>query len=357
MDATVASFPRNNRKIGCFGATFETPCLLQVDMMLPIAIAQRFFQRSPQVIPTSLATARLLINQNFGFWLWTTPLEQVLHRVLRQLHQEGGSTMKRRSFFALILGILLSTGIGACTQNPDRVASQQPARSSLLIAAASSLKDALQDIEPLYRQAHPGVTLHFNFASSGALQQQIEQGAPADVFFSAAEKQMNALQQKKLILEDTRRVVLSNQLALVTPVQESSVKNLQDLKTAAVKRIAVGEPRSVPVGQYAAETFQQENLTSALRPKLVLASNVRQVLQFVESGNAQAGIVYLTDAKPAKQVKITQTIPNTLHAPIVYPVAVVKHSKNPDAAQKFTQFLSSPAANQIFVEKYGFQNP
>jgi molybdate transport system substrate-binding protein len=227
----------------------------------------------------------------------------------------------------------------------------------LLIAAAASLKDALQDIEPLYRQAHPGVTLRFSFASSGALQQQIEQGAPADVFFSAAAKQMNALQQKKLILADTRRVVLRNQLALVTPVQESRIKTLQDLKKTAVQRIAVGEPRSVPVGQYAAETFQQDNLTSALQPKLVLANNVRQVLQFVESGNAQAGIVYVTDAKPTKQIKIAQTIPNTLHTPIVYPIAVVKNSKNPEAAQKFTQFLSSPAANQIFVEKYGFQNP
>jgi molybdate transport system substrate-binding protein len=265
--------------------------------------------------------------------------------------------MKRRQVGGFILGLLLVLGLGACAQNTDRVVSQEVTKTQLIISAASSLKDALQDLEPLYQKAHPNVTLRFNFASSGALQQQIEQGAPADVFISAATKQINALQKKDLILPETKRDLLTNQLVLITPAQSSTVKTVQDLKSSEVQRIAIGDPKSVPVGQYATETFQKQNLADPLHSKLVLANTVRQVLQFVESGNAQAGIVYRTDAKTTKQVRIAQTIPENLHAPIVYPVAVVKNSKNQDAAKKFTQFLSSPAASKIFVEKYGFRKP
>jgi molybdate transport system substrate-binding protein len=265
--------------------------------------------------------------------------------------------INRRQVCAFLMGLFLVSGLGACTQNTDRIASQEATKTQLIISAASSLKDALQDLEPLYKKANSNVTLRFNFASSGALQQQIEQGAPADVFISAATKQINALQKKNLILTETKRDLLSNQLVLITPVQTSTIKTLQDLQSSDVQRIAIGDPKSVPVGQYATETFRKQNLADPLQSKLVLANNVRQVLQFVESGNAQAGIVYLTDAKTAKQVRIAQTIPENLHAPIVYPVAIVKNSKNPEAAKKFTQFLSSPDASKIFVNKYGFRTP
>lgn len=265
--------------------------------------------------------------------------------------------MKRRQAGAFIIGFLFVWGLGACAQDTDRVVSQEATKTQLIISAASSLKDALQDLEPLYTKVHPNVTLRFNFASSGTLQQQIEQGAPADVFISAAEKQINTLQKKNLILPETKRDLLTNQLVLITPVQSSTVDTVQELKSSDVQRIAIGDPKSVPVGQYATETFQKQNLADPLQSKLVLANNVRQVLQFVESGNAQAGIVYLTDAKTTKQVRIAQTIPENLHAPIVYPVAVVKNSKNPEAAKKFTQFLSSPEASKIFVNKYGFRTP
>lgn len=265
--------------------------------------------------------------------------------------------MKRRQVCEFLIGLFLVLGLGACTQGGDRVTSQEAPKTQLIISSAASLKDALQDLEPLYQKKHPAVTLRFNFASSGALQQQIEQGASADVFISAAAKQMNALQKRNLILPETKRDLLTNQLVLITPAQSSTIKTVQDLKNPAVRRIAIGDPKSVPVGQYATEVLQKKKLADSLQPKLVLANNVRQVLQFVESGNAQAGLVYYTDAKTAKQVKIAQTIPENLHAPIVYPVAVVKNSKNPEAAKKFTQFLSSPEASQILVDKYGFRKP
>jgi molybdate transport system substrate-binding protein len=263
--------------------------------------------------------------------------------------------MKRRRVGAFIIGFLFVLGLGACAQNTDRVVSQEATETQLIISAASSLKDALQELKPLYQKTHPNVTLRFNFASSGALQQQLEQGAPADVFISAATKQINALQKKNLILPETKRDLLTNQLVLITPVQTSTIKTLQDLQSSDVQRIAIGDPKSVPVGQYATETLQKQNLAEPLQSKLVLANNVRQVLQFVESGNVQAGIVYLTDAKTTKKVRIAQIIPENLHAPIAYPVAVVKNSKNPEAAKKFTQFLSSPEASKIFVNKYGFR--
>jgi molybdate transport system substrate-binding protein len=264
--------------------------------------------------------------------------------------------MKRRQVYAFLLGIfLLPGGLGACRRDYHRAASQEMTRTQLIVSAASSLKDALQDLKPSYQKVHPGITLRFNFASSGALQQQIEQGAPVDIFISAAAKQINILQKKNLILRETKRDLLTNQLVLITPVQLSAIKTVQDLEKTAVKRIAIGDPRSVPVGQYAAETLQKEKLAELLQPKLVLANNVRQVLQFVESGNAQAGMVYYTDAKNARQIKIVQRIPDSLHEPIVYPIAVVKNSKNSEAAKKFIQFLSSPEANKIFVNKYGFR--
>jgi molybdate transport system substrate-binding protein len=272
--------------------------------------------------------------------------------------------MNRRQMIAFVLGLALTLAIAACNQSGGNL-STTPASTpqatqappvALTTAAAASLKEALEEINPLYRQANPGARQKFNFASSGALQLQIEQGAPVDVFISAAEKQMNALEKGGLILPETRTILLTNQLVLIT-APESNLKTLQDLSNPEVKRIALGEPRSVPVGQYAEEVFTKEGLIDTLRPKFVLGNNVRQVLQFVESGNAQAGIVYITDAKTTTKVKVAQTIPENLHTPIVYPVAVVKASKNPEAAKQFVQYLSSPAATKIFVEKYGFGKP
>lgn len=237
-----------------------------------------------------------------------------------------------------------------------RLVSVSPAiaqsNSQIIVSAAASLTDALKELALLYQQSR-SVTPRYNFASSGALQQQIENGAPADVFISAATKQMDALQQKNLLIPNTRRNLLTNRLVLVVPANSTGITNLKSLTDVRVKRIAIGDPRSVPAGQYAEEALTKAGVWGQLKPKYVLANNVRQVLQFVEAGNADAGLVYLTDAKTTNSVKIAQTIPANLHSPITYPIAVLKNSRNQTSARNFVQFLLSNPARKVF-QKYGF---
>lgn len=220
----------------------------------------------------------------------------------------------------------------------------------LLISAAASLTDAMNDIGKLY-QADKGIKITFNFGSSGSLQQQIEQGAPADIFISAATKQMKALDEKGLILKDTSKNLLKNRMVLVVPKDSTKIKDFNDLTEAKV--IALGEPESVPAGKYAQELLTKLELWDKVSSKAVYAKDVRQVLAYVESGDADAGIVYRTDALISDKVKVAALADEKLHSPVVYPAAVVKDSKNPEAARDFIQFLSSDKAQAVF-EKYGF---
>jgi molybdate transport system substrate-binding protein len=261
--------------------------------------------------------------------------------------------MKRNQKLIAIAGIALTIAVIIGVQLKNYSGAIAQTNSRLVVSAAASLTDVLQKITPVYNQTYPNVTVRYNFASSGALQQQIENGAPADIFISASEKQMDALQRKNLIESGTRRNVFTNRLVLVAARNAARITNLQSLKDVRVKRIAIADPRNVPVGQYAEEALKKQGLWNALQPKFVLANNVRQVLQFVASGNAQAGLVYATDAKTSDRVKVVQVIPANLHTPIVYPIAVVKRSKNQTAARTFIQFLSSNTAKQLF-KKYGF---
>lgn len=261
--------------------------------------------------------------------------------------------MKKRrlvTFLATILmTLILTIGIRVINQTPLLAQTN----SSLLVSAAASLKEALEEIKPAYQQIHSKVAVNYNFGASGTLQQQIENGAPADIFFSAAKKQMDALQEKNLIIPETRRNVLTNNLVLIVPKNSTGITSFRNLTDAKIKRIAVGEPRSVPAGQYAEEVFKNLGILDAIKPKLVLGNNVRNVLAAVESGNADAGVVYTTDAKLSNQVKIVATAPANLHSPIVYPVAVLKSSKDPASAKEYVQFLASDRGMKIF-QKYGF---
>lgn len=261
--------------------------------------------------------------------------------------------MKRRQIFAFICGIvatfILAAGLRLFTPSP--VVAQSNTR--LLVSAAISLKEALEEVKPLYQRTKPNINITYNFGASGALQQQIENGAPVDIFVSAAQKQMDALASKDDILKDTRSNLLTNSLVLVVPKDSSGITSFRQLTDSKVKKIAVGEPRSVPAGQYAEEVFKNLGILEQVKPKFVLGNNVRQVLSFVESGNADAGVVYTTDAKASKQVKEVATAAGNLHSPIVYPVAVLKNSKNVSAAKEYVQFLSSNGAQAVF-QKYGF---
>ncbi len=224
--------------------------------------------------------------------------------------------------------------------------------NELTVSAASSLQNALNELGAAYT-AETKVKVTFNFGSSGALQQQIENGAPVDLFIAAAAKQMDALEAKSLIVPGSRQTLLKNTLVLVVPAGRSGIASFDDLKQAGVKKIAVGDPKTVPAGQYAQETFASLKLSEALAPKLVPAGNVRQVLTYVETKEVDAGVVYASDAHDSTKVTVVGTAPATAHSPIVYPVAVLKRSKNAAAAAKLSDWLSSKAARDVFV-KHGF---
>jgi molybdate transport system substrate-binding protein len=263
--------------------------------------------------------------------------------------------MKRRS----VLSALWVVGIGSALgfANLSGLLSlhvQAQPNQMLLISAAASLQNALAKVNPLFMQSYPNVRLKYNFGASGALQQQIEQGAPVDVFISAGQKQVDALQKKGLILNNTRRNLLTNRLVLIVPKNSTlGITTLRQLSQPSVKKIAVGEPRSVPVGQYTEELFKNLGILNSLNPKFVLGNNVRNVLAAVESGNVDAGVVYTTDANISSQVRQVATAPNRLHSPIIYPLAVLKASQNSQAAQAYAKFLSGAQAKAIF-RQYGF---
>jgi len=220
----------------------------------------------------------------------------------------------------------------------------------LTLSVAASLTESMQEVEAAYQKSHPEYSFRNNFGSSGALSKQIQNGAPVDILFSAAAKPIDDLQAKGLIV--TRRTILKNSLVLVT-AQGSSIKKLSDLTAPTVKKIALGEPASVPAGQYGLETLKSAKLDAAVKDKLVLAKDVRQVLTYVETGNAEAGFVYATDALTSHKVRVAFIAPESMHEPILYPAAVIAHGSHEPEAKAFLDFLSSPTALKIFA-KHGF---
>lgn len=230
----------------------------------------------------------------------------------------------------------------------------QPAPVEINVSAALSLTDVLKEINTLYTKEHSNVTITPNFASSGTLQQQIEQGAPCDVFISAAATQMDNLQNGNLILADTRKNLLCNSVVLIV-LKDSTlgITSFNDLTLDKVKQVAIGDPKSVPAGKYAQQAFDKLGITDKVKSKEVLGNDVRQVLTYVETGNVEAGIVYATDAVTSTKVKVVASAPAEINAKVVYPVAVIKASKNIETAKSYIDFLFSDKAKAIF-EKYGF---
>jgi len=231
--------------------------------------------------------------------------------------------------------------------------------SSITVSAAISLKDALDELGPIFlaqqqrKNGGSGTAVTYNYGGSGTLARQIEQGAPVDVFFSAAEKQMDDLAAQGLIIADTRRDLVGNALVLIAPAQATSLHSFQDLSNAAVKTIALGETATVPAGMYARQTLEHLGLFAAVEKKIVYAKDVRAVLTYVETGNADAGLVYQTDANTSKKVRVIAVAPADSHDPILYPAAVLRDAKDKAAARAFVVFLQGPDARAVFQE-YGF---
>ncbi len=276
--------------------------------------------------------------------------------------------MKKYLCLILAAGMVLLAGCSSNTSSSS-AASTAPSASSapssgspssvkpeidLTIAAAASLTDVTKEISAQYKKTAPNVTLTFTYGSSGALQTQIEQGAPVDIFMSAAKKQMDALDQKKLIDTSTRVNLLENKIVLITPKNSTlAIKNFEDLAKDNVKKIAVGDPKSVPAGQYANQVFTSLKIADKVKPKLNFGTDVRQVLTWVESGNSDCGIVYSTDAKTTAKVTIVCEAPAGSSDKVVYPVAVIKNSKQAAAAQDFIKFMESSEIATLFTN-FGF---
>lgn len=260
--------------------------------------------------------------------------------------------LKRRSMvclLAVLIMALLAAGIAGCGQPAEEKAAAEPV--TLLVSAAASLTDAITDLKTLYEEEHSNVSLTINLASSGKLQQQIEQGAPADVYISAAKGKMDALEEKDLIVKETRKDILKNRMVLIVAKDNDTITGFNDLENAGV--IALGEPDSVPAGKYGKESLISMALWDKVESKLVYAKDVRQVLAYVESGDAEAGIVYQTDANISDKVKVVAVAEENTHSSLVYPVAVIKDSQNQETARDFIDFLSTDKGYAIF-EKYGF---
>ena len=223
------------------------------------------------------------------------------------------------------------------------------------LAAAASLKNAFDDkLIPMFEEKYPGVKVTPTYASSGDLQTQIENGLEADVFMSAANKQMNALADEGLVDNDTNLQFLENKVVLIVPADsDSNITSFDDLKDVE-GNIAIGDPESVPAGQYAQEVLNNTGLWETVEPKLSLGTDVTAVLNQVAQGSADCGIVYATDAKSTDDVKVICEAPDdALKTPVIYPVAALKNSTDSEATQAFIDFLQTQEAKDVFVE-YGF---
>ena len=226
----------------------------------------------------------------------------------------------------------------------------------ITVSAAISLKNAFEEIGKLYESQSKDSKVAFNFGASGDLMGQIKGGAPVDVFASAARKDMDELDKAGFVVQDTKTNFVANSVVLIVPSSsKKALTSFEDLKKDEIKKIAVGNPKTVPVGRYSDETFQYYKISDIIQPKLIFAENVRQVLDYVARGEVDAGVVYSTDAIVKQQeVRIIMTAPDASHKPIIYPIAVVKDTKNEKAAKGFISLVTSDEGRKI-LSKYGFK--
>lgn len=274
-----------------------------------------------------------------------------------------------KKIIALVLIVCLTLSFSACSNNAEPAASQDSSSAAdssqdvketeaavnetLLIAAAASLKNCFGDeLIPLFEKKYPNIKVDATYDSSGKLKTQIEEGADVDVFMSAAMKQMNALDEKELMVKDSIIKLLENKIVLIVPKDnDKGIAVFEDIIKADT--VAVGDPESVPAGQYAKEAFENLGLWDEVSAKSSLGTNVTVVLNWVSEGSADAGVVYSTDAASKENVIVVAEAPEGSVSPVIYPVGIVKSSTKQDASKLFVEFLKSEEALIVF-EKYGF---
>ena len=270
----------------------------------------------------------------------------------------------KKKFSILTLALCLMLGAVGCSNNSSSSSSSNASSAAsssgdssekveLNISAAASLQEAMVELEKEFKNINPDVKLTVNLGSSGSLMQQIQEGAPCDLFISAGAKQMDALVEYGTVEKDAVKTLLTNDLVLVAAKGEK-VDSLDALKTDDVEKIAIGDPESVPAGKYAKEVLDNTKLYDNVKDKLVLAKDVKEVLSWVQKGSADAGFVYLSDTVGAKGIKVALTTDEDTHSTISYPIAVLKASEKQDKAKAFEDFLLSDDG-QTILEKYGFK--
>jgi len=228
--------------------------------------------------------------------------------------------------------------------------------ADVTVSAAASLTNAFKALAPAFEASHPGTKVLLNFAASDALLAQVAKGAPVDVFAAADQDTMERAQQQHLLAPGTRHDFVANSLVLITPVDGGLLlKSLADLQQPAVKRVALGKPEGVPAGRYAKGALEAAGVWTAVAPKAVYAQNVRQALDYVARGEAEAGFVYGTDALVQKdKVRVLLTVPTD--TPIRYPIALIQQGPNPAGAKAFIDFVMSPQG-QAVLAGFGFSRP
>ncbi|MPQ56601.1 molybdate ABC transporter substrate-binding protein [Duganella sp. FT27W] len=230
------------------------------------------------------------------------------------------------------------------------------AAADITVSAAASLTNAFKEIGAAYEKDHPDDKVLFNFAASDPLVQQIAKGAPVDVFASADQDAMDKAEGLKLLAAGTRKNFVANTLVLITPVNSKhAIKGLNDLQQPAITRITLGNPASVPVGRYTRNALELAKLWSAVEPKAIYGTSVRQSLDYVARGEVDAGFVYATDAAVQKdKVAVVATIPTT--TPVTYPIALIEKGPQVEAGRRFIAYVMAPGA-QAVLAKYGFSRP
>lgn len=264
--------------------------------------------------------------------------------------------MNRKLFFTRIFRLVSAFYLALILSLITSFISAAQPPVTLTVSSGAGLRNVMEAVQQTYNQITPDVTINYNFAASGVLRQQIEQGANVDIALLASQTDMDALQSKNLLLAGTRRNLLKSEVALIVPKNSTGISNFQDLTSQNIKRIAIGEPRSVPLGQYAEEVFKYFGIRDRIQSKLVYARSALEIMSYVESGNVDAGIVHDTNAKQSDRVRMVAIAPAASHTPVIYPIAILKNSRNPSAARAFIQFLSSDRATTIF-QQYGYGIP
>lgn len=266
----------------------------------------------------------------------------------------GVFTKKHMKYVVLFFTIFLLL-LGCGNQQAEEQTDVKEAK--ITVSAAASLTDALQEIQKNYRAENPDVTIYFNFGASGALQQQIERGAPVDLFISASKSYIEALAQQGIIAEDEQTILLTNDLTVITAADDTTtIRYANDLLSSEVNSIAIGIPETVPAGKYAKEALQHVNVWDEVESKIIQAKDVRQVLQYVETKNVEAGFVYKTDALSSDKVRIAYTVDPSFYTPIEYPAGMIHSSASKQEVIDFYTYLQSEEAMTIF-KKYGFSVP